>query len=424
VSATAADVALISDARARRTRRPNDRELLAKGVPALAFLICAGCFALFADSSRDVGAKALVLVALFVFLSRVEFEVGSGSAVPTQFAFVPMLFVLPVPLVPLAVAFAYVLGAAFDMLARGRAPGRVVGTIGCSWFALPSAFVVWAAGEPTPRWSNWAVLLGALASQVAADALHTGFHERVAHGLGPRELWRPLGFVYAFDVLVSPLALMAADTGGWSFLALLPVVAVFKLAERERRTRFDALFEAARLERLAITDDLTGLANRRRFDQAIADALTARPQGGISLCLFDLDHFKAFNDQSGHIAGDALLRCAAASWQELLPDDALFARLGGEEFALLVRSDDPEAVEELAERVRAATPGVTCSVGVAHRKSETRPAELINRADAALYAAKSSGRDCLRVEHRAVPRRFGDDHSLAADLLDAAREIA
>jgi diguanylate cyclase (GGDEF)-like protein len=401
-----AELRLVREARARRVRRLDRAEIVAKGVPALAFVAAAAWFAATASSTRSLGWDAPVLVVALAALSRLEFEVGPGFAVPTQLAFVPMLFALPLPLVPLCVCAAYVFGAGLDTIRHAFSAGRAVGAIGCSWFAFPPALLLWWAGEPGPAWRHWPWFVAALAVQIAADTLHTVFHERVAHRLGLRELAVPLAYTYGFDAVLAPVGLLAARSGGLSFVCLLPVIGGFELLARERRRRFDALEEAARLGELAITDSLTGLANRRRLDEALIETLAKPLSVPVTLCLLDLDHFKSYNDRYGHLAGDALLRDIAVAWRPLVPPDALLARLGGEEFALLVSGAAPSAAEAAAERIRRATPRVTCSAGVAHRQEEVRAAELLNRADSALYAAKAAGRACLVVERRASPRRM------------------
>src|SRR2546430_413760 len=181
------------------------------------------------------------------------------------------------------------------------APGRLsfercVGVIGCCWSSVPPALILWLAGAPGPAWSHWAIFGAALAGQLGADLLHTLFHERVAHGIGFGQLSEPLAYTYGFDLLLSPVALLGAGRG-FSYLALLPIAGVLWLLARERRSRFDALVEAT-------TDPLTGLANRRRFDAELA----AAGHGSLAVCLIDLDHFKAYNDRHGHLAGDELLR--------------------------------------------------------------------------------------------------------------------
>ncbi|KQT60117.1 hypothetical protein ASG52_18535 [Methylobacterium sp. Leaf456] len=157
------------------------------------------------------------------------------------------------------------------------------------------------------------------------------------------------------------------------------------------------------LERLAVTDPLTGLSNRRALDEALADAV--REEGaGLSLILADIDHFKAINDRHGHAVGDAVLvALAGALGDAARPGDRL-GRWGGEEFVILCPSTDLAAAQALAESMRlrvseteiAGVGRRTCSFGVAARAAGESVDGLLVRADAALYAAKHAGRD--RVE--------------------------
>ena len=152
----------------------------------------------------------------------------------------------------------------------------------------------------------------------------------------------------------------------------------------------------SRLESIARTDDLTGLPNRRAWEEELPRELMRAQRTSLPLCvaMIDLDHFKAYNDDRGHQAGDRLLKQAAAAWGVELRATDFLARYGGEEFALALPNCTPEQAIEVAERVRAATPeGETCSIGLAawDRGEDTR--SLIGRADAALYEAKHRGRN-------------------------------
>jgi diguanylate cyclase (GGDEF)-like protein len=154
----------------------------------------------------------------------------------------------------------------------------------------------------------------------------------------------------------------------------------------------------ARLEAVARTDDLTGLANRRSWDEELPRELARahRQRQSVCVAMIDLDRFKRFNDELGHQAGDRLLKEAAAAWRAELRTTDTLARYGGEEFAALLPGCDRGHAVRLLERLRAATPGgQTCSAGVASWDGTEDAGTLVARADAALYRAKSAGRDCV-----------------------------
>jgi diguanylate cyclase (GGDEF)-like protein len=156
----------------------------------------------------------------------------------------------------------------------------------------------------------------------------------------------------------------------------------------------------ARLHGLARTDALTGIANRRAWDEEMPRELSRARRSGepLSVVLLDLDHFKAFNDSRGHQAGDQLLKEAAAVWTEQIRDGDFLARYGGEEFALLLPACPTDAAHAVTERLRCVVPdGQTCSLGIATWDGAESPRALIHRADGALYEAKLTGRDRVMV---------------------------
>jgi diguanylate cyclase len=175
------------------------------------------------------------------------------------------------------------------------------------------------------------------------------------------------------------------------------------LAETARKTQ-ELRNELAEARRLASTDPLTGLANRRHFDEALREQLAEhRP---TALLMLDLDHFKAVNDTHGHPAGDQVLCRLAEIMTECAPEGAVAARFGGEEFSLMMPYGALRDAMAVAERIRgrvaqAVVPvpqtgqrlSVTASLGVALATAGERPAQLIARADAALYEAKRGGRN-------------------------------
>ncbi len=165
-------------------------------------------------------------------------------------------------------------------------------------------------------------------------------------------------------------------------------------AERERE---DLL---ARVEAMARTDGLTGLANRRAWDDALRLEIerARRADASFVVALLDLDHFKKYNDEHGHPAGDELLRQAADSWRAQVRVVDTVARYGGEEFALLLPGSSQSAAADLFERLRAVTPlGQTISAGIAEWDGQESAEALVERADKALYEAKRGGRDRCSV---------------------------
>ena len=151
-----------------------------------------------------------------------------------------------------------------------------------------------------------------------------------------------------------------------------------------------------RLESMARTDDLTGLPNRRAWDEELPREVLRARREKASLCvaMVDLDHFKEYNDERGHQAGDRLLKQAAAAWTLELRGTDFLARYGGEEFALALPQCTPEEAKVVVERLRAATPqGETCSAGIASWDAVESAPALLGRADAALYEAKRRGRN-------------------------------
>lgn len=165
-----------------------------------------------------------------------------------------------------------------------------------------------------------------------------------------------------------------------------------------------------RIEEMATTDKLTGLLNRQAFallvDRLLADYRRA-PQP-VSVLLADLDHFKAINDQHGHAAGDAVLRRAGQLLLEALRQSDLAVRWGGEEFLMVLKGCDIAQAQVVAEKLRLEIEqaafdnegraiAVTMSIGVAQLETGETHDQTVKRADAALYAAKQSGRNRVRL---------------------------
>lgn len=171
------------------------------------------------------------------------------------------------------------------------------------------------------------------------------------------------------------------------------------------QTRKRAEDAARRAKIIAETDQLTGIANRRRATaELVQQTLYARREGlPLSIALFDIDHFKSINDAYGHHIGDEVLKRVATSALKAIRSKDLVGRFGGEEFLIVLPDTDAQTALAIAERVRAAienddaTPTVTVSVGIAELAKGESGESLLQRADQALYAAKREGRNLLRL---------------------------
>jgi diguanylate cyclase (GGDEF)-like protein len=189
----------------------------------------------------------------------------------------------------------------------------------------------------------------------------------------------------------------------------------------------DVLAEAnARSE----TDMLSGLLNRGGFEAHAAAALQEARRLGVpaSLVISDLDHFKSVNDNFGHAAGDTVIVTFARFLRSAMADHHLAGRIGGEEFAVLLPGTNLVAARLFAEGARnafasltvdgmAPTKRFTASFGVAELAGGETIADLMERADKALYLAKNSGRDCVKIAPRPGGRRSGDDRGAAISLV-------
>lgn len=181
-------------------------------------------------------------------------------------------------------------------------------------------------------------------------------------------------------------------------------VQVAHAAELEE-ARLRAEEAAAHAIMMAETDQLTGIANRRRTSFALEQAVQTSNDGGqpVAIAMFDIDHFKKINDRYGHQKGDEVLkRVATDAGGELRSADTL-GRFGGEEFVIVLPNATASVAMMVAERVRVAIeaggddPRVTISIGVAELAPGETCDSLLGRADQALYVAKSEGRNALRL---------------------------
>lgn len=202
----------------------------------------------------------------------------------------------------------------------------------------------------------------------------------------------------------------------WLISGLMGLVSAVGLAEAIKSDIRQQEMLLSEYMQAAMTDGLTGLANRQALDRALSAALKSYNQGRGQLCLvmIDIDHFKSFNDQHGHQAGDAVLRFMSGKMTDFFNGKGMPARYGGEEFAVMLPNygirDADRLADEFRQRMRSGicefrdqSFQVTISAGVTEARPGDTPDTLLRRADLALYAAKKMGRDCIWVADDNVP---------------------
>jgi diguanylate cyclase (GGDEF)-like protein len=207
--------------------------------------------------------------------------------------------------------------------------------------------------------------------------------------IGAREPLGAIGMFWARRHRASDELVAAARALAASAAVALERARLVQEIERRRVTE-------SGLRELCERDPLTGVLNRRAWDQLLAGALRKHTQP-LFVALIDLDHFKDFNDRYGHPAGDALLRRAAAAWRSPVRANDVLARYGGEEFAVLLAGCEDDIALEIAERLRLAMiDEQTISIGLARWDGRETAARLVERADRALYGAKHAGRNRVK----------------------------
>ncbi|HEY2141722.1 MAG TPA: HD-GYP domain-containing protein [Solirubrobacteraceae bacterium] len=212
------------------------------------FLAVAITLALLAGTSQSFSLPIAALYVLGIALAgHVRFDIGAGFTVPTQAVFVPMLFAVPVSLVPLLVAVALALGMAPAILSGRVSPSRILTVPGNCWFALGPALVLLVAHDQNPA-GRWDVLLLALAAQFACDFAANAVREGLLHDITLGELLAEVRQVYAIDLALSPLGLAVAFATSpvqskWSVLLIAPLFGVLRVFSKERRARLEQLIE-------------------------------------------------------------------------------------------------------------------------------------------------------------------------------------
>ncbi|TAL33898.1 MAG: GGDEF domain-containing protein [Spirochaetes bacterium] len=222
-----------------------------------------------------------------------------------------------------------------------------------------------------------------------------------------------LSVTIAVAVIISYTALLVTSPGRLTgfeiaaiitYLVLALVLGAFSMLRGEYSKRLQYL-TTRDLERMTVTDALTGVFNRKKFDDELSRwiMIAYRYHGPFSLVLIDIDNFKKINDTHGHRAGDAVLTGIAMLVSTQIREIDLFARWGGEEFALLLPQTGRVQAAVLADRIRAVIEKhqfprigrVTCSFGITEYLPEDTAESLFIRVDGLLYTAKSNGKNCV-----------------------------
>ena len=358
-----------------------------------------------------------------------------GSAVALWGIQITATFPLPLPLpAELPTALLFLAGGTIWNGAR-LFHGRSVKPFG--WFA---GMIVWLAASQLPNFAVWTT--GRIALSSIIISLYTFLTAVELRRERRRSLARHwasflLPVLHA-AVFLSPVVLMAfvaedAASFANAWFAVFALQTLLYVVGTAFVVVVMAKEELVRVHKTAAaTDPLTGLFNRRGFLEAAQRVMARRARRGqpVTVLIFDLDHFKSINDRFGHAVGDEALRVFAAEASANMRSTDIIGRLGGEEFVVVLPSPLGEAVS-VGERVRMAFAlaaarigdhrlGATVSVGAACAAKATGDVDaLIDRADAALYRAKASGRNRLVAAEEPAPVDI-DDMPLAPAMRAAA----
>jgi HD-GYP domain-containing protein (c-di-GMP phosphodiesterase class II) len=263
----------------------NRRDIAIEAGAASTLLLAASLFAALAPWQRPLSLTALVaVVATWVVIERVSFPVAGGFTHPTMLAFVPALFVLPTPIVPLTAIGCVLTRAIPAVLGRRAAPTMLLCVVADAWFAIGPAAVVVLAGADRFAWSHWPAYVAAMAVEVGLDATATTVRSWFGERVSPRVQLPLLAWVYISDLTLAPLGLVIAAAAvqrpGLVTIALAPLVTLWLFA-RERRERMEetlALSTAYRGTALLLgdiveaDDHYTGMHSRDVVDLSIAVA--------------------------------------------------------------------------------------------------------------------------------------------------------
>jgi len=283
--------------------------------------------------------------------------------------------------------------------AGGRSTGMLMMAAGCGVNLICD--VVWNLGESFASYSGGLINAGFLLSYVcwAAAPLHPSVRvTRHAPPGKPDKFGLARLAQLAVCTLLAPAVLFTQGARhqkiDWVAIGVGAVVLFLLVLARMAGFVGKVQHQAGRLEALAMRDDLTGLANRRLFEERLGEAVEA---GDVQVCLLDLNGFKSVNDRHGHTVGDRLLVAVAGRLNGALRDVDVVARMGGDEFAVLVPGATADEGDTIVRRLGQVLREpveigghvllVTASVGIADATGTGDPVEVLRRADVAMYAA-------------------------------------
>lgn len=282
----------------------------------------------------------------------------------------------------------------------------VVAVLGAT--APPVAAAIWFLRERLPAWSTHPLLLAGTGIVTVLVSVGGGRSASVSFSFF--YLWVVMYALLFFSPVTAAAQIaVAAVAYGAVTASLSSTAASFSAVEPLTLigvigTCGVVVVSLARARENNEVDPLTRAANRRGLDRALDAALVqaAAREEPFVLAFLDIDHFKEINDGQGHQAGDEVLVRLADAWRKSLRAGDVLARFGGDEFVVLLPGCAPAEAFTIVERLRAAGGGVTCSVGAAGWQHGDSASMLLTRADAALYEAKSLGRN-RSVMARPVP---------------------
>jgi HD-GYP domain-containing protein (c-di-GMP phosphodiesterase class II) len=271
----------------QRRSAPGRRDALTQSVAAALFLAAAIAIALIAPWHRSLSPGiAVLVVATWVAVERVKFPVADGYTFPTMLVFVPALFLLPTPVVPLIAMGAICARAVPGLLSGRHGPSVIPAAIADSWFTIGPTLVIVLAGAERFSWTHWPVYLAALAAELLVDMVAALARGSVGEGISPRVQLPLLAWIYVADASLAPLGLLIASAAvrrpGLVLIALAPMATLWLFA-RERQHRIDETFAVSSAYRgtalllgdLVEADDLyTGIHSRDVVDLAVAVART------------------------------------------------------------------------------------------------------------------------------------------------------